>query len=151
MRVNHKIHIHAPIDTVFDWVANNEKVPLWMEGLDATEYTSYRDPDNPTGTTFRQRMTEFGRTVEYAGEITDYQFPTLLAVTLKHPRFTMNVSYKLSEGSEGVWLHYEVSLIEGDGMVSKLTKMMGWYLKKVASTQLNKIKELAEQKNSPES
>ncbi len=143
--MKHKIHIQAPIETVFDWIENNDKVPLWMEGLESTEYTSNRDPKNLVGTTFKQRMTEFGRTVEYAGEITDHQFPHNLAVRLKHPRFTMHVTYKLNDTSQGVCLQYQVELVEGDGVVSKLTKMMDWYLKKVASSQLKKIKQLAEQ------
>ena len=144
MQVTHKIIIRAPIEAVFDWVENNEKVPQWMEGLESTEYTSERDPTHPVGTTFKQRMTEFGRTVEYAGVITQYQFPTLLSVTLSHHRFTLDVSYTMRVEDSGVSLRYQVNLVEADGMVGKLSKMMGWYLKKVASTQLQKIKELAE-------
>jgi uncharacterized protein YndB with AHSA1/START domain len=144
MQVKHQVFIQAPRPQVFDLVFDDDKIVLWMEGLESTEYTSERNLADPVGTTFRQRMTEFGRTVEYAGVITNYRVHECLSVSLTHPRFKMNVDYRLHPERTGTTLVYRVTLVESDGMVGKLSKMMGWYLKKVATSQLDKIKKLAE-------
>ena len=43
---------------MFELVDDDEKIKLWMEGLEETIYTSPQDRENPVGGTFKQKIRE---------------------------------------------------------------------------------------------
>lgn len=75
MTVTYSQEIVAPIDRVFDLIDDDQKIKLWMDGLEETIYPEGLDREQAVGTTFKQRIREGGRVVEYDGEVTAYDRP----------------------------------------------------------------------------
>ena len=65
------IEIAASPEVVFDWVDDDEKLPLWLEGLEQIEYPDGVDRNNPVGTRFRHTMRRGRKRVEYEGHVTE--------------------------------------------------------------------------------
>ena len=144
MQFEKTIAIDAPIDRVFRLVSDHDLAVLWMEGLEETAYPEPIDWRSPVGARFRQRVREMGRSVQYEGEVLAYDAPYRVAVRLSHPRFLMELDYQLSQLPSYVNLRYGLRLVQGDPLVQKLTRMMGWYSQRTADQQLRRIREVAE-------
>lgn len=144
MQFEKTIAINAPIDRVFRLVSDHDLAVLWMQGLEETTYPDPIDWQSPVGARFRQRIREMGKSVQYDGEVLAYDNPYRVAVRLSHPRFLMELDYRLSQKPSHVDLSYRLRLLEGDPLVQKLTRMMGWYSQRVADQQLRRIREIAE-------
>lgn len=145
--ITYMIDIHAPIETVFECINDNEKQKIWMEGLKETRYPEGYDPSNPVGTKFVQKIKEGGRVIEYDGEVIAYDEPKLTAVRIGNNSFSVKAFYELSEIPEGTRLNYRAEM----GSANMLTKVMGflfsWLTKRILHKQMTKLKELAEQES----
>jgi carbon monoxide dehydrogenase subunit G len=144
MAITRRVEIHAPIDRVFDLVSRPENLVRWIDGLESTEYVGGADPDNPIGTRFRQRIREGGRTVEYDGEITAYEKPHHLAVSIGNRRFAMHVDYHLAENGEGTVLDYRVAPQAKGPLARVMTAMFRRLTGRIADRQLARLREVAQ-------
>ena len=84
MKMTDSININAPIERVFECIADQEQQKLWVDGLVGIEYTSEWKEDNPVGTQFKQRLLKGPKKVEYEfeGEILAYQNPKLFGTRI---------------------------------------------------------------------
>ena len=144
MRITYQLDIEAPIGTVFEQIDDDEKLKLWMEGLEETIYPSGRDLQNPLGTKFVQKIREGGRVGEYEGEVIAYEKPTRLAIDIGNRQFTMRVDYRLSPTSKGTRLDYSVETIKATWFVRLLGKLFSGFSRRLLDRQMKKLKELAE-------
>lgn len=144
MQTTYQLDIEAPIGTVFEQIDDDEKLKLWMEGLEETSYPSGRDVQNPLGTKFVQKIREGGRVGEYEGEVIAYEKPTRLAIDIGNRQFTMRVDYRLSATPTGTRLDYSVETIKANWFVRLLSKLFSGFTRRLLDRQMKKLKELAE-------
>ena len=145
MRTAYQLDIEAPIGTVFEQIDDDEKLKLWMEGLEETIYPSGCDRQNPLGTKFIQKIREGGRVGEYTGEVIAYEKPTRLAIDIGNRQFTVRVDYRLSPTPAGTRLDYSVETVKATWMVRLFSKLFSGFTRRLLDRQMKKLKELAEQ------
>jgi uncharacterized protein YndB with AHSA1/START domain len=144
MAMTYSIEMKAPIDKVFDCVDDREKLKLWMDGLAETTYVTERDPANPVGTKFRQKIREGGRVQEYDGEVIAYEKPKHLAVRIGNTHFHAVADYRFSPTDDGTRLDYACDVTCHGWFVKVMGFLFGWFVKRMLRKQMAKLKELAE-------
>jgi len=144
MAVTYSIEMNAPIERVFDYVEDTEKMKLWMDGLEETVYTSGRDPANPVGTKFKQRIREGGRVQEYDGEVLAYEKPKHLAVRIGNKYFHAVADYRFTPVAEGTRLDYACDVTCHSWFVKVMGFLFGWFMKRILRKHMTKLKDLAE-------
>lgn len=149
MRANYRLNINAPVGTVFNLVDDDEKVKLWMDGLEETLYPWGRNRENPVGTKFRQKVREGGRMAEYDGEVIAYEKPTHLAIRIGNSEFLMQVDYRLTPGPTGTRLDYHAEMIEARWFIRLMSRFFNWLTIRILERQMKKLKQLAENSKSP--
>ena len=77
MKASAAVTIYAPIDQVFDFIANIENNDQWINGVTEPAWTSVSVME--TGATFQSMYTYGGKTHEIAYEITALETPRLMA------------------------------------------------------------------------
>ncbi len=145
MNVTYSQHIDAPIETVFDFVDDDEKLPLWLHGLEETRYPDGRDPANPVGTRFVQKIREGGRVQEYEGEVVAYEKPHHLAILIGNKSFCVRVDYRFREENGGTRLDYSCEPVRATWVVRFLFFAFHWLTMRILRKQMASLKELAEQ------
>src|SRR4051794_27095921 len=101
MRYTFALDIRAPIEKVFAFIYDPDKLKLWLERLEETRYVGEFDAQNPVGKKFKQKMWEGGRLQEYDGEVTACARPKHLGVRLFIKGFTIQVDYRLTPVTDG--------------------------------------------------
>jgi uncharacterized protein YndB with AHSA1/START domain len=144
MAVTYSMAVNAPVGKLFDCVEDTEKMKLWMDGLEETIYTTERDPANPVGTKFKQKIREGGRVQEYDGEVMAYEKPEHLAVRIGNRHFQANVDYRFTPTPEGTRLDYTCEITCHNWFVRVMAFMFGWLTKRILRKLMAKLKELAE-------
>src|SRR5438034_3231063 len=106
MKYTYALDIHAPIDKVFDFLRDHDKLKLWLQGLEETSYVGDVNPENPIGAKFKQKIREGGRVQEYDGEVTAFAPPKHLGIRLFGKGFSAQVDYHLTPVAEGTHFNY---------------------------------------------
>ena len=73
------IDIEAPITKVFDFINDENKHKLWLEGLEETIREPGYNSKKPVGSKFQQKLREGKKVEVYDGEVTAYNRPHHLA------------------------------------------------------------------------
>ncbi|MCH9653584.1 MAG: SRPBCC family protein [Planctomycetes bacterium] len=145
MEITYQQEILAPIDIVFSFLNDDEKMKLWMEGLESIEYPKGKDLDNPEGTEFIHTLREGGHLQQYAGSVTQYQAPTLIAVELHNSAFRINVTYELTAIGRKTQLDYHCEMV----FASLFHRIMGflfcWFTNRILKSQMKNLRLLSEQ------
>jgi uncharacterized protein YndB with AHSA1/START domain len=137
--------IAAPIGQVFDLLDDPKKMKQWMQGLEETVYTSQPGSgQSRVGTTFRQKLREGGRVVEYDGEVTAYDKPHRLGVRIGNEHFSVDVDYRLSEIEGGTRLDYEAELAHKTRKSSIFDALFRPLTANLLRRQMNALKRVAE-------
>jgi uncharacterized protein YndB with AHSA1/START domain len=144
MATTYSVEMNAPIDKVFDCVEDQKKMRLWMDGLEETIYTSERDPANPVGTKFKQKIREGGRVQEYDGEVLAYEKPKHLAVRIGNKYFHAVADYRFTPTAEGTRLDYACDVTCHSRLFKVMMFFFGWFMRRILRKQMTKLKELAE-------
>lgn len=147
MEITYHQEIIAPIEVVFSYLNDDEKMKLWMEGLESIEYPKGKNVENPVGTEFIHTIKEAGHLQQYAGTVTEYTPPTLISVELHNSAFQFNVSYELTAQGRKTQLDYQCEMV----FASLFYRIMGflfcWLTNRILKSQMTKLKELAEQES----
>ncbi|WP_299462423.1 SRPBCC family protein [uncultured Gimesia sp.] len=145
MEITYHQEILAPIDVVFSYLEDDEKMKLWMEGLESIEYPEGKHVDNPVGTQFIHTIREGGHTQQYHGTVTEFDPPTLIAVELHSAAFQISVTYELTSAGRKTQFDYHCEIV----LASLFHRLMGflfwWLTKRLLKSQMTKLKELSEQ------
>ncbi|MGZ4112857.1 MAG: SRPBCC family protein [Tumebacillaceae bacterium] len=145
MKFTYTLAINAPIERVFTCITEDEKKKIWMQGVMKTEYPHGKDPAHPVGTQFKQQIKEGKRIVEYNGEITAYEAPSLFAVRVGNPMFSFDTTYRLEVHADGTTLNYESQFVSSSSFAKFMGKLFGWFTRKLVLKQMAALKQLAEQ------
>ncbi|WP_339735046.1 SRPBCC family protein [uncultured Gimesia sp.] len=147
MEITYHQEIIAPIDVVFRFLNDDEKMKLWMEGLESIEYPNGQNTENPVGTEFIHTIREGGHTQQYTGTVTEYEPPTLIGVELRSAAFQINVTYELTEQGRKTQLDYHCEMI----FTSLFYRIIGFLFcgltKRILNSQMKKLSQLAEQES----
>lgn len=147
MQYSYNQQIDAPIEKVFDFIYDEEKIKQWIPELISIEYDSTFNPEQPVGTVFVQRLKEGGRIQKYNGEVMAFKKNHLLELRLWNPGFTVTVIYKLEPIEKNATLfNYSCSAIFNNWFYRVMGKMFSGYMKRMLITQMEKLKSLAEKK-----
>lgn len=144
MHITYQIDIAAPIDSVFALLDDDDQLMRWMDGLEGTTYPNGKDPANPVGVRFRQRIREGGRVTEYDGAVTAYAKPTHLGVRIGNRSFTMEVDYHLTAGDGATRLDYAAQMVEASRFARVMARLFGWLTRRILRKQMTKLKACAE-------
>ena len=144
MAITYVQHIDAPVETVFDFLDDDEKLKTWMDGLEETIYLADYDRENPVGARFTQRIREGGRITEYDGEVTSYSRPHRLAVKLWSQHFSVNVDYLLHPEDGGTRLDYKADMNYTSRIATVMGRLFGWLTRRILVRQMNELKNMAE-------
>lgn len=147
MKCMYALDIHAPIETVFEWIHNPDKHPLWLQGVEETRYVNPYDPANPIGARFTQKIREGRRVKEYDGEVTAFARPKHLGVRLFSPQFSVQVDYRLTPMARGTRLDYTADVQCGSRLFRLMSLLLRPFMKGMVRRRLSKLKELAEKNN----
>ncbi len=147
LEITHHQEIVAPIEIVFSYLNDDEKMKLWMEGLESIDYPKGKKTEKRVGNKFIHTIKEGLNTQTYKGIITAYEPPSLLAVKLAHPAHRMEVTYELTAYGRKTELDYHCELV----FPSLFHRLMGvsfsWFTKRILKSQMAKLKQLAEQES----
>jgi uncharacterized protein YndB with AHSA1/START domain len=145
LEINYQQEIFAPIDIVFSYLKDDDKMKLWMEGLEKIEYLKGKNYDNPVGTEFIHTIKEGGHLQQYTGSVTEYAAPTLIAVELHNSAFQNNVTYKLTAINRKTQLDYHCEIV----FASLFHRIMGFLFSgltnRILKSQMKNLKLLSEQ------
>lgn len=144
MTITYSQEIQAPIDRVFDLIDDDQKLKLWMDGLEETIYPEGLDREQAVGATFKQRIREGGRVVEYDGEVTAYDRPHHLGVRIGNESFSVLVDYRLTAVDGGTRLDYAAEMVYASWFTRLVGGLFGWFTRRILNNQMAKLKAVAE-------
>lgn len=142
MKKTYEILIHATIEKVFSCLEDEDKIRQWMDGRIVTEYLTTKNPENPIGTRFKQKIEGI---TEFEGSITEFERPKLLTVEMQNSTFKLHVSYKLEPAEKGTKLYLETSMSGFDKYTNIITGMLEMLANSAILKQIQSIKKLAEE------
>ncbi|MDP6451813.1 MAG: SRPBCC family protein [SAR202 cluster bacterium] len=93
MKASATVTIEAPIEQVFDYIADIENMDQWVNGVTEPKWTS--DPVEETGATFQSFYTYGGTTHEMEYEITALEAPTRMATRSTSGPFPFDAEVEL--------------------------------------------------------
>jgi carbon monoxide dehydrogenase subunit G len=138
------VDIAAPIERVFSFVDDPEKLKLWLDGIEETTYLTDPASGKGVGTKFRQRIREHGRPVEYDGEVTVYSPPRELGVRLFVKQFSVQVDYRFTPVPAGTRLDYSAEVTCFSWFMRVMGWLFGWVMQRTARKQMARLKAVAE-------
>lgn len=147
MEIRYQQEIIAPIETVFGFLDDDEKMKLWMEGLESTEYPNGKKEGDPVGTEFIQTIREGGQLQTYTGTVTEYEPPEFLGVELQSSAFRIHVTYELTSLGRKTQLDYCCELVFASLFHKIIGVLFCGLTKRILKTQMKKLGELAEQES----
>ena len=138
----HRVEIAAPMETVFGWLSEREKVPLWAKGVEAIDYVS--GSAGQPGARFKQRIREGGRVEEYEGEVLASEPPRLLATRLGNRQYSMRMEYRLHPSPAGTLVEHTLEMEPGSRIARVMGVLFGWLTRGIMKRQMARLKDLAE-------
>lgn len=147
MEITYQQEIIAPIEVVFSFLSDDEKMKLWMEGLESIEYPQGKNLENPVGVEFIQTLREGRQTQQYTGTVTEYKPPTLIAFELHSHAFQMNVTYELTGQGRKTQLDYHAELVFASLFHRIIGFLFGGLTKRILNSQMKRLSLLSEQES----
>jgi len=147
LEIIHHQEIIAPVEVVFSYLNDDEKMKLWMEGLESVEYPKGKKTAYRVGTKFIHTIKEGLNTQRYKGIVTAYEPPTLLTVKLMHPAHRIEVTYELTSHGRKTELDYHCELVFTSTYYRIMSVLFSWFTKRILKSQMAKLKLLAEQES----
>ncbi len=146
MLVEHSVHIAAPIRVVFDGLNDATRLPLWMEGLQKTEFPPTFDSAAPLGGSYRQHMVQFGYALMYTVTITGFVPPSGFSLNLVARYFTLDIDYTLQALTENsTHLHCATQISRTDWSIRLLQQMIADKMLAVLQRQMESFKHMIEE------
>lgn len=135
------IDVARPAATLFPYIEDTQKLPLWLSGFVAAHKTDVA-PSRVTGS-FRQLMNFGGRLLRFEGRLVEFEPDRKLSYAISSQLGDMRVDYLLEPRSGGTRLHYScVTALEG--MRRLFAPLVQWLLQRKINTDLHRLKEVVE-------
>ena len=141
------IEIEAPIGKVFDFINDETKHKLWVEGLEETIREPGYNRKNPLGSKFKQKIREGKKIEVYDGEVTAHERPKHLGARVYNKSFSVQVDYRLQKVKNTTRLEF-VSEVTFHSLAFKmLAGLSGSIMRAVLEKQMKMVKQLIEAEN----
>lgn len=148
MKISYSIDISSNVETVWSWLGTPERAMVWQMSVSETEIIK-QTPDM-IGTTYRETITENGKSTDMYGVVTDYKENQKLAMSSSGQYNTVNVEWQLKEIQNGTRLIFKAD-IRFKSFLRVLSILLRPVFKKKVTAQLEgelaRLKELCEQEN----
>lgn len=139
-------YIDAPIEVVFSYIDEDDKIKCWNTMLVDNIYDSEEDMlANKPGTTFTSISKIEKKTIESRATLREHEAPYRVVVDAKTKEGISKSTYQLSRDGKGTWIVVEVSLIASNIFYYLLMKMLGWTTKFIYDEQFNRLKTYVEE------
>ena len=140
-----KMAVNAAAETVFACVDQPEHIVQWVEGAVEHTYISERNPANPAGQRFRQKL-RMGKSIkEFHGEITHWNSPTHFGLYIPAPAYSSEAHFRISpSGPTQSTVDYSIDVTLHKAVVRALTPILRLPLALFVRKQIGRLKTYAE-------
>jgi len=148
MKISYSIDIISGVEKVWSWLGTPERAMVWQTSVTETEIIN-QTPDM-IGTTYRETITENGKSTDMYGEVTDYKEHQLLAMSSSGQYNSVDVEWQLEEIQSGTRLVFNADIRFKSflGIISLLLRPV--FIKKISAQlegELARLKDLCEKEN----
>lgn len=145
MKNKYTIDIQAPLECVFHWIDDAERVKEWLPNV--VENEDLNVTDDRIGSTFRQVYVENGKRMEMHGVVTGFVPNRQMKCEVTGDSFDLNLDYQLEEIAGGTRLIQD-SEVRFKGFLKLLSPILTVISKlapdKSQDESMGKLKALAE-------
>jgi uncharacterized protein YndB with AHSA1/START domain len=141
------IDIEAPIGKVFDFINDDTKHKLWLEGLEETIREPGYDRKHPVGSKFKQRIREGKKIEVYDGEVTAFERPKHLGARVYNKAFSVQIDYRLTHTKKITHLEFSSEVTFHNLAFKMLAGLSGSIMRAVIEKQMKAVKKLIEAEN----
>lgn len=137
--------IAAAAERVFACVDDPEKIVGWVEGALEHRYTTPRDPANPVGQRFIQKLQQGPKLREFEGTIIAFTYPTDFGVSIPSPAYSSLAHFRITpNGPQACTVNYSIDVTlhtwQARVMGFLLRIPLGFFVRK----QIGRLKRYAE-------
>jgi hypothetical protein len=145
MLIRCKMAINASAETVFACVDRPEHIVQWVEGAVEHVYISDRNPANPVGQRFLQKL-RMGKSIkEFQGEVIAWDAPTHFGLHIPSPAYSSEAHFRISpNGSARCTVNYSIDLTFHKAIVRLLSPLLRIPLTLFVKKQIGRLKRHAE-------
>jgi uncharacterized protein YndB with AHSA1/START domain len=138
------IEINAPIGKVFDFINDETKHKLWLEGLDETIREPGYDRKHPVGSKFKQKIRDGKKLEVYDGEVTAYDRPKHLGARVHNKSLSVQIDYRLKNVKKVTHLEFTSEVTFHNFALKMVAGMSRSIMRAVLEKQMKTVKELVE-------
>jgi hypothetical protein len=140
-----KSGVNAAAETVFACVDQPEHIVGWVEGAVEHTYITDRNPADPVGQKFRQRL-RMGKSVkEFHGEIIAWDAPRHFGLSIPSPAYSSKAHFRISpNGPTRSTVDYSIDITLHKPVVRLLSPLMHVPLTFFVRKQIGRLKSYAE-------
>jgi hypothetical protein len=140
-----KMSVNAPARTVFACVDEPEHIVQWVEGAVEHTYISDRDPANPVGQRFVQKL-RIGKSIkEFQGQVIAWQYPTHFGLHIPSPAYSSEAHFRISpEGPARSTIDYSIDVTLHKAIVRLLSPLLRVPLTLFVRKQIGRLKACSE-------
>jgi len=140
-----KMSVNAPAETVFACVDEPEHIVQWVEGTVEHTYVSDRNPANPVGQRFVQKL-RMGKSIkEFQGQVIAWQYPTHFGLHIPSPAYSSEAHFRISpEGPAQSTVDYSIDVTLHKAIVRLLSPLLRVPLTFFVRKQIRRLKACAE-------
>jgi hypothetical protein len=103
--------VNAPADTVFACVDEPEHIVRWVGGAVDHVYVTERNPANPVGQKFLQKLKMSNSVREFEGKIIAWEKPTHFGLFIPSPAYSSEAHFRITpEGSSSSTVDYSIDV-----------------------------------------
>lgn len=140
-----KSTVNAAAETVFACVDEPEHIVQWVEGAVEHTYVSERNPANPVGQRFRQKL-RMGKSIkEFEGEIINWEAPSHFGLRIPSPAYSSEAHFRISPvGPNRATVDYSIDVTLHKSIVRLLSPLLKMPLTFFVRKQIGRLKSYAE-------
>jgi hypothetical protein len=140
-----KTAVNAAAETVFACVDQPEHIVQWVEGAVEHTYTSERNPADPVGQRFLQRL-RMGKSIkEFHGEIIAWKAPTHFGLYIPASAYSSEAHFRITpNGPLRSTVDYSINVTLHKAFVRMLSPLLRVPLTLFVRKQIGRLKACAE-------
>lgn len=140
-----KMTVNASAETLFACVDQPEHIVRWVEGAVEHTYISDRNPANPVGQQFIQKLRMGYSVKEFNGEIIAWQYPTHFGLRIPSPAYSSEAHFRITPGGPAQSVvDYSIDVTLHKPIVQLVSPLLRLPLTLFVRKQIGRLKAYAE-------